>query len=140
MDTDAVVDSSVIVALVTPEKHSDWATEKIRKHEYPHVLDLSFYEVANALENKVSSNFGREDATAALGQAERIMDLYTVHRFSEILAEALNNAFELKISVYDAAFLALADKVNSKLITLDIKLARKLEKTRYAGLIECPKG
>ena len=56
MATEAVVDSSVIVALVTLEKYSDWASKSIQEHEYFHVLDLSFYEVANAIEHKVSDD------------------------------------------------------------------------------------
>jgi len=138
MDTEAVVDSSVIVALVTPEKQSDWASKTSREYTYLHVLDLSFYEVANAIEHKVSSNFDKEDATAAFRQAERIMNLYTIHRFSEVLAQALNTALENNISVYDAAFLTLANKLNSKLVTLDMKLSKKLEGSKYFNLIESP--
>jgi len=138
MDTDAVADSSVIVALVTPEKESEWATKKTREYKYLHLLDLSFYEVANAITYKVSSSFGGEDAKAAFKQAQKIMDLFAVHGFSEVLVEAFNSAPELKISIYDAAFLALSDRLNCKLVTLDVKLAKKLEKTKYAALIECP--
>ena len=53
MATDAILDSSIIVALVTPERYSEWARRKIRNYEYFHALDLSFYEVANAIEYKI---------------------------------------------------------------------------------------
>jgi predicted nucleic acid-binding protein len=48
MVTEVVVDSSVIVALVTPEKYSEWASKIMQEQEYFYILDLSFYEVAYA--------------------------------------------------------------------------------------------
>ena len=45
---------------------------------------------------------------------------------------------KLNITVYDAAFLSLAGKLDLRFLTLDSKLVEKLECTRYAGLIGCP--
>lgn len=138
MATDAVVDSSVIVALVTLEKNSEWASKGIHKCEYFHVLDLSFYEVANAIEQKVPEGLGTEDAVLAFKQAEKMMNLYAVHNFSEVIVDALSKALELDITVYDAAFLSLAEKLGVRLLTLDMRLAQKLGCTKYDDLIECP--
>ena len=138
MAIEVVVDSSVIVALVTLEKYSEWASKSIQEYEYFHVLDLSFYEVANAIEHKVSDEFGAKDAAAAFEQAEKMMKLYAVHNFSDVIVDALNKALELKITVYDAAFLSLACKLDLRFLTLDTKLAKKLECTKYERLIECP--
>ena len=138
MGTDAIIDSSVIVALVTLEKHSEWASNNIQKYENFHVLDLSFYEVANAIEHKVSNEFGAKDAATAFEQAEKMMNLYAVHNFSEVIVDALNKALELKLAAYDSAFLSLACKLDLRFLTLDTKLAKKLECTKYESLIECP--
>jgi predicted nucleic acid-binding protein len=138
MATEAVLDSSVIVALTTPEKYSEWVTKKALNYDNFHVIDLSFYEVANALESKVSARFDTKDALSASEQAEKVMQLSIVHSFQEIMTDALNIALEQKISVYDAAFLALAVKLNLKLLTLDTKLAKKLEQTKYSELVEYP--
>ncbi len=138
MVTEAILDSSVIVALTTPEKYSEWASKKTANYDYFHVIDLSFYEVANALEYKISARFDSKDAVSAFKQAERIMQLSAIHSFQEIITDALKIALELKITVYDAAFLALAVKLNLKLLTLDTKLARSLEQTKYADLVEYP--
>ncbi len=138
MATEAILDSSVIVAFVTPEKYSNWASKNTLNYEYFHVLDLSFYEVANAIEHKVSAGFDAKDSIAAFKQAEKMMKLYAVHSFSEVITDALNKALELKITVYDAAFLSLADKLNMRFLTLDMKLARSLEHTKYDELIERP--
>jgi predicted nucleic acid-binding protein len=67
-----------------------------------------------------------------------MMNLYSIHDFIGIIADALDKALELKISVYDAAFLSLANKLDSRLMTLNQKLTNKLEITKYAKLIEYP--
>jgi predicted nucleic acid-binding protein len=54
MVTEVVIDSSVIIALVTIEEYSIWARQKLSEHGYFHILDLSYYEVANALKYKRS--------------------------------------------------------------------------------------
>ena len=138
MATDVVVDSSLIVALVTLERCSELASKSIQEYEYCHVLDLSFYEVANAIKHKVSDGFSAKDAAMAFKQAEKMMNLYSIHNFSEVIVDALNKAVELDIAIYDAAFLSLADKLDMHLLTLDTTLAKKLERTKFDGLIECP--
>ena len=138
MVTEAVLDSSVIVALVTLEKHSDWVSNKMKEYKYYHILDLSFYEVDNAVKYKVSDSFSQKDAAMAYKQAEKMMNLYAIHNYSEAITDSLNVALELNISLYDAAFLVLADKLDKRLLTLDEKLSMKLECTKYFGLIEYP--
>lgn len=138
MAIEVVVDSSVIASLVTLEKYSEWASKIIQEYEYFHILDLSFYEVANAITHKVSGEFDTKDATEAFEQAEKMMNLYAVHSFSEVIVDALNKALELNITVYDAAFIALANKLDLQFLTLDTKLSKKLERTRYKDQIRCP--
>ena len=138
MATEAVVDSSVIVALVTPEKYSEWASKSLQNYEYFHVLDLSFYEVANAIKHKISDGLDAKDATIAFKRAEKMMNLYAVHSYPEVGTDALKKAIEMKITVYDAAFLSLADKLKTPFLTLDIKLAKSLEGTKYKELTEYP--
>jgi len=138
MATEATIDSSVIVALVTPEKYSEWASKSVQKYKYLHALDLSFYEVANAIEHKVPNGIDTKDAKLAFQKAEKMMNLYTVHNFTEVISESLKKALELKIAVYDAAFLSLADKLKTQFLTLDVKLAKNLKHTKYYELIEYP--
>ena len=139
MVTEAIVDSSVILALLTPEKYSEWASKSIQNYEYFHILDLSFYEVANAIKHKVNDGLDIKDAKTAFKEAEKMMNLYAVHNFSEIITDALNKALSLKITVYDAAFLALADNLKIPFLTLDVKLTRNLEHTRYFEMVVTPK-
>jgi predicted nucleic acid-binding protein len=67
-----------------------------------------------------------------------MMNLFTVHKFSEVITDSLNKAMEEKITVYDAAFLTLAEKLKTPFLTLDIKLAKVIEDTKYYELMEYP--
>jgi len=138
MATEVVVDSSVIVALVIPEDHSDWALKKISEHEYLHILELNYYEVANAIKYKAPNRIIAKDAEKIFMQAIELMNLFGIHSFGEVIVDALSLALELKIAVYDAAFLSLSDKLDMRLLTLDVKLAKKVENTKYFGLLEFP--
>lgn len=138
MSTEIVMDSSVIVALVTLEDFSNWARKKISEHGYFHILELNYYEVANALRYKQSDKFSAGNAEEAFSQAVELMNQFGVHSFGEVVVDAMTLALELNIAVYDAAFLSLADKLDMRLLTLDIRLAKRLENTKYRGLIEYP--
>ncbi|MGA3020601.1 MAG: type II toxin-antitoxin system VapC family toxin [Candidatus Micrarchaeales archaeon] len=138
MAIEVVVDSSVIVALVTPEEHSEWASKKISEHNYFHILDLNYYEVSNAIKSKTSGKFEGNDAVKAFTEAVKLMNLYAIHSFSEIIADAIALSFKLDVTVYDAAFLSLAEKLDIRLLTLDIRLKDKIKGTKYYGIIECP--
>ena len=99
---------------------------------------MNYYEVANAIKHKESDRFGAKDAVKAFTQAVEMMDLYAVHNFSEVINDAMALALELNITVYDAAFLSLAEKLDTRLLTLDQKLVKKLEGTKYYGFMEYP--
>ena len=135
---EAVVDSSVIAALVTPEEQSEWASQKMSDHHYFHILDLSYYEVANAIKHKTSHRFNSKDARIAFSEAVKLMNLFALHSFSEIIGNAFAIASDLNITIYDAAFLALAGKIDIRFLTLDEKLAKKLEETNYYAFLEFP--
>ncbi len=138
MPTEVVVDSSVVAALVTPEEHSDWASKRLSEYDNFHALDLNYYEVANAIKYKKSDRLDAKDAIKAFIQAAEMMDLYAVHNFSEVIKDAMVLAIELNITVYDAAFLSLAEKLDAQLLTLDQKLVKKLEGTKYYNFMEYP--
>ncbi len=101
---EVIVDSSVIVAFVTLEEHSDWASQKMGEHSFFHILDLNYYEVANGLRYKTSDKFTIKDAKMAWLKATKMMSLFAMHNFSEVIDDAFALASNLNISVYDAAF------------------------------------
>jgi len=136
MVTEAVLDSSIIIPLVTLEVHSAWARHKISEYRYFHILDLSYYEVANALRYKQSDTVTLRDIEKAFKEASDMMDLFAVHSYAEVSFDALKLALEYNIALYDAAFIVLAEKTKLPLLTLDLKLVKKLEQTKYASSIE----
>ncbi len=92
-------------------------------------LDLNYFEVAKAIRYKRSANFSAQEAEEAFTQVVDLINLFGAHIFGEVVLDAM---------VYDAAFLVLADKLDIQLLTLDVKFAKKLETTKYRGLIEHP--
>lgn len=139
MPTDAVVDASIIVALVTPEEHSEWASAEITSFDYFHIPDLCYYEVANAIKTKtIKKELNNRMAIDAFTEAVKLLNLCAIHGFSEIIADAIALSIKTDISTYDATYISLAKSTGSKLITLDKKLARKLENTQYTKMITAP--
>jgi predicted nucleic acid-binding protein len=138
MVTEVVVDSSVIVALSIPEELSEWALKKISEYEFPHILEFCYYEVANAIKCKTPRLLDTKRAEKAFNKALDVMNQFGVHSFGEVIVDAFSLGLELNIAVYDAAFVVLADKLDMRLLTLDLRLAKRLEGTKYGGLIDCP--
>lgn len=138
MATEVVIDSSVIVALVTLEEYTSWARAKMADHQFFHILDLSYYEVANSLRYKRSEKFSVKNVEEAFARSLDLMNVFGVHSFREVIINAFNLALQLNIAVYDAAFLCLAENLNLPLLTLDLKLAKKLENTKYHRVLEIP--
>jgi predicted nucleic acid-binding protein len=126
------------MARVIPEEQTRWTLQKMSEHSYFHVLDLNYYEVANALRYKTSDKFTIKDARIAWSRATNLMSLFALHSFSEVIDDALTVASKFNISVYDAAFVCLADRLGVRFLTLDGKLLKKLEDTKYYRLLECP--
>ena len=139
MPTDIILDSSLIIALVVPEEHSSMASERISEYDYYHILDLSYYEVANGIKTKVlKKEINSPTAVEAFTKAVKFMNLCVIHSFSELIADALRLSLELDITSYDSAFLSLSDITGSKLLTLDSKLAQKIKDTNYHKVTVSP--
>jgi predicted nucleic acid-binding protein len=134
---ETVIDSSVIVALVTPEVHSRWSRQKIAAYNRLHILDLSHYEVANALRYK-AENHSLINTQAAWSTAQNLMNISIHHTYTEVINRALSEAKNLNIAVYDAVYVLLADKLDIPFLTVDIKLTKRLEGTKYHSLLDFP--
>jgi len=89
------------------------------------VPDLLFYELANAL--RYNPNFNCDDAKDAvaavndMGFAVRCAD-------SALMARAVEMAFALNVTVYDAYFLALAESEGSAFVTADYRFFERVKK------------
>jgi predicted nucleic acid-binding protein len=116
-----VVDANVLVfALVADGPIGNRARRALRASELaaPELLDL---EVAETLRKLVSTRqVAQQRASAALADLVRS----PVERFAH--SKALSRCWELRhnVTMYDAAYVALAEALDAALVTTDRRLAR----------------
>jgi predicted nucleic acid-binding protein len=84
-----------------------------------HVLDLTFYEIGNAL-MRGHARATAAQATTVLGALREICP--TVNPDHDDLALATNLAAEHDLTLYDAAYAAVAKRRDAPLVTLDRQL------------------
>ncbi len=136
-----VLDASAIAALYLPELYSDWIRKLVERYDVYHVLDLTVYELCNVLWKRtyLRRELKVEHAEALWDSIKRFIEtLCIVHRYSEVLDRALRISLTYGITVYDASYIALARKINAKLVTLDQKLAQKLRGTDLRDILILP--
>ncbi len=120
-----VVDASVVLKWFVPEIHSGAARRLLdAPHEYL-APDLLFPEAGNAIWKKVR----RGQLTAEEGQ-QLVADLVTVAVDTVPSRELVKDAYILAVAtgqtVYDAIYLALAVRLETQLITADVRLEKSL--------------
>ena len=125
-----VVDASVGVKLFLDESLSDEAHELFAHlaDDPPaglHVPDLFYIECANILW-KHHQRLG-----LPAGQAREFMSQLGLLALqstptAELVSEALDIAIDYQITAYDAAYIALAQRLSAPLVTADHKLVRAL--------------
>lgn len=120
-----VIDASLVVKCFVPEVHSDAAHRWLEAaHDYI-APDLLFAEAGNAIWKKVR----REELTQDEGR-RLAMDLSRVAveavSMRGLLPDAHALALSTGITVYDAAYLTLAVRLETQMITGDVRFARTL--------------
>ncbi len=141
MNIKAVIDASILIALYIPEKYSDWARNVIETYEENHILDLTIYEILNVIYKKaiVLKEINEEEAKIVFESIKKIMrDLCIIHKYDEVYENAFKIAMNFNISIYDAAYIALALNLKSKFLTMDLKLKEKIEMTDLKEVIVTP--
>ncbi len=118
-----VVDASVVVTVLTDAQHASWAEAQLaggrgdRSIWAPHLIDA---EVGHALRRLVvGSRLDEDGAVAALRDLTAMPLRRIVH------VGLLERAWELRhnLSFYDGLYVALAEQLQSSLLTLDGRLA-----------------
>jgi predicted nucleic acid-binding protein len=120
-----VVDASVVIKWFVPEIHSDAARRLLDQDHQYFAPDLLFAETANAIWKKVR----RGELSSR--QSQRLVTDFGAIAVETIPCRALtDDAYALAIStgssVYDALYLALAVRLDTRMITADERLANTL--------------
>lgn len=128
-----VVDASVVVKWYIPERHREQA-RALRDDYLNGTHDLSApmllsFEVIHAL--KYSGYFGEDDCEAATAVTEYGLELVS---FSD-LGDVVTIATDAAVTVYDAAYIALADSRETVAYIADMDLMEMLENTDYSGAV-----
>jgi predicted nucleic acid-binding protein len=97
-----------------------------------HVLDLTFYEIGNAL-LRGATHASAQQTTTVLGSLRRICPV--INSDPEDLARATELAAEHRLTLYDAAYAAVAQRRGMALVTLDRELLGARLGTRPADLL-----
>jgi len=129
----AVLDSSVVLKWFRKDEiWRDLALQMRQTYLNGYMLiyvpDLLIYEIANVLRYK-------PDLTDQQVQ-EALDSLYDLHIkiieiSQEIIKGAIRLAYSYSITVYDAAFMALAESLKAPFVTADEKLSEKLADVPY---------
>lgn len=123
-----VLDASVVIKWFCEEEGGGEALVYQQRHlsgELIHVPDLLLYEVANVLSCKPGILIAY--VTEVLDILKK-MNLIIHWPSFEGISRSAEIAGNLKIPVYDAAYLALAADLGAVFVTADQKLAAKCEK------------
>ncbi|MBS7619004.1 type II toxin-antitoxin system VapC family toxin, partial [Candidatus Bathyarchaeota archaeon] len=132
MLTEIAIDASTIVALYTPEEHSEWVRRVLGGHVKFHILDLTPYEVINALWVKtcVLKELSEGEFKETAREVWKFIDkLCLIHSHKEVRERSLNISIKYALTIYDSSYIALAQNLNMKLATTDVKLFEKLKET-----------
>lgn len=132
-----VVDASVAIKLCIAEADSERALALIKSSLSGNLLlvpDLVYIECANILWKHVQRRKYPE-AQARRDMQELLRLQLAATSTASLANDALEVANALKLTAYDACYVALAAKEAAVLVTADEKLIRKLEGTSHLTLI-----
>ena len=104
--------------------------KKSRILENQYVLDLTFYELCNAIWKEVHlfKSINRNEGLKLIKSLEIILTRLNVLRIKEELSSIYNLAITEALTAYDAAYIHFAEKNKLVLVTEDKKLYKKARK------------
>ena len=130
-----VIDASVACKWLVEEEGSGKAAKLLGAGEGLVAPDLVVAEVASALWKKLQAGqITSSQARAGVAELSSFFD-ELVPGF-RLAPRSLAIAEGLRHSVYDCFYVALAELRNSRLITADLELVRRVRKTRWARIVE----
>jgi predicted nucleic acid-binding protein len=122
-----ILDSSIIAKLILDEPDSKQARVEIKasikKGTVLCTADLALTECLNIIWKHLTLLQDIEDTDSIVEDLLRVYDHLTIISTRTIAKETINIAIKTNISVYDASYIALTQKLDGTLYTADKKLA-----------------
>ena len=93
-------------------------------------MDIALAECLNVIwkHTNLLKDLKQEEASLAIEDLTKLYDDLTITPTREIKDQAMHIAISQNIPVYDALFIAAAQKINATLYTADKKLCEKTDK------------
>jgi predicted nucleic acid-binding protein len=129
-----VVDASVAVQWIIPEADSAAARALLDARYRLHAPTYLPLEVDSALIKCVRRRAMSLAEAMAARQASRAQPL-ELHDAASLFDPAWEIAGDEQVSIYDALYVALAERLNATLVTADARLVRSLASTPFARRI-----
>lgn len=129
-----VVDASVAVKWLVVEEGSDAADRLLEGDHDLHAPRLLASEVANALWRKARLT---EIDRSVVGVLTAAVSEMALHWFDDerVCSDAVRLALALDTPVYDCVYLALAHRIDARLVTADVRFANALTDTEHDGTV-----
>lgn len=126
----------MVVKVLWPEEHSGIADRLFERHGRRLAApDLLRYEVANVIRHTDRLKPAERPVALANFQA---LPLRYVPLDDMALGEALHLALEREVTVYDASYAVLANRMGASLITADERFVRRMRDPKVVPLSEDP--
>jgi len=132
-----VLDASIILKMIFEEQDTHLALQLRENHvtgkEKIAAPELIFYEIANVLATKTPLSV--KSASSSLNEIFNL-EIETFTLGMEEFLSSMSFSHKYKISVYDASYMILADRLNCDFITADVILFRKIKDLKFIRLLE----
>jgi Predicted nucleic acid-binding protein, contains PIN domain len=134
-----VIDASALAALLLPEDGSEEVEKAVSEVEKVSTLDLAAYEVGSAVWRRVRrGELSPDEGGVVVSTLLSLLDTFEVYHYREVVADAFKLAVGAGVTVYDAAYVVLARRLNAPLLTLDKELLRKFPDVVYMPTFNSP--
>jgi len=131
-----VLDASIILKLIFEEKDTPQALQLRENHvtgeEKIAAPELLYYELANVLATKVLIPV--KSASYALAEIFNL-EIETFTLGIEEFLSSISVSRKCKISVYDASYVVLAERLNCDFVTADAQLFKKTKDMKFVRLL-----